>query len=864
MSTLRTNNLQNPDSGDVNLQLTQDGGAVFVGLVTTNSLNVNGNVTIGGTITYEDVTNIDSIGIITARSGIIGDLTGNVTGDIVGNLAGTTTIAGISSEISDTAVDIFVYDTSKDSDGGAWRKRTQHTSWYNETLNTATRGSRREFPAVAVLVLEGTKLTIYDGDDPDLPMWMVFDRASSAGWTPNTTNILGVSYSTFTSISMLNGIFAMGADYASDNSNGVLIKVSFAEDTGYFHGIQSVSASYPAGGFGRYRGSIAERDSGKGHVNINDTDKIVNVHVNDVAMTVLPNAPVDDATGLPVPTIVVATDGGASVIKDDGNVYDDTDATALGSVDFNDDYRIISTRKATGSAAVRFFISKRIDTVSSDTAWLYEYYTGNFASGYPRLRSEDTGAGITLGLKGDTSVRGSNIGFTLWDVNSNQIGPNEYSTNSLLCGISTDFNTGWMHGDIKGAFLSDTDATNVTGTELVTNGTFDSDISGWTDNSGSGSSISWSSGTIYLDGAVAYAKADQQITTVAGKTYVMSAEVSGQGGAETSQIWAGTAVNTSDLGFTVSSAAYNGVMTLTFTATTTTTWIRLYTGWNTYFDNVSVRLAEEDRSVNNKGLQVFGTVNKTAVAGSGDTAAELVAYSGFSDGDYLKQPHNTSLEFGTGNFSCTVWFKSSTTDTSNYKGLVYLNRNGSIGEGFQILLSPSNGLYFYVYGPSNDFSGVYHNGYNDGNWHQISVSSTGTQQKVYIDGVLKETGNITTGSITDTNSELFVGKWYGNTSDAFYWRGSIALLRISGSIPSPEQIKKIYEDEKVLFQENAACTLHGSSDAVTALAYDEVNDLLHVGTSSGRSDFNGLRRINNTTTAVTTAISAYDGLIAAQ
>ena len=28
------------------------------------------NVTIGGTLTYEDVTNIDSIGIITARAGI--------------------------------------------------------------------------------------------------------------------------------------------------------------------------------------------------------------------------------------------------------------------------------------------------------------------------------------------------------------------------------------------------------------------------------------------------------------------------------------------------------------------------------------------------------------------------------------------------------------------------------------------------------------------------------------------------------------------------------------------------------------------------------------------------------------------------
>jgi hypothetical protein len=74
-----------------------------------------------------------------------------------------------------TAVDVFVYDTSKDSDGGAWRKRTQNTSWYNETLDTATRGSRKEFPAVTVIVAEAAKVTIYDGDDPALPMWMVFN-----------------------------------------------------------------------------------------------------------------------------------------------------------------------------------------------------------------------------------------------------------------------------------------------------------------------------------------------------------------------------------------------------------------------------------------------------------------------------------------------------------------------------------------------------------------------------------------------------------------------------------------------------------------------------------------------------------------
>ena len=95
-------------------------------------------------------------------------------------------------------------------------------------------------------------------------------------------------------------------------------------------------------------------------------------------------------------------------------------------------------------------------------------------------------------------------------------------------------------------------------------------------------------------------------------------------------------------------------------------------------------------------------------------------------------------------------------------------------------------------------------------------------------------------------------------------QAKFALMRFSKSIPSAAQVKKIYNDEKHLYQENAKATLYGSSDAVTALAYDEDTELLHVGTSAGRSDFQGLRRINNTTTAVTTAISASDDLIAEQ
>jgi hypothetical protein len=46
---------------------------IIVGSVTGTTATFSGNVSVGGTLTYEDVTNIDSVGIITARAGIVAD-----------------------------------------------------------------------------------------------------------------------------------------------------------------------------------------------------------------------------------------------------------------------------------------------------------------------------------------------------------------------------------------------------------------------------------------------------------------------------------------------------------------------------------------------------------------------------------------------------------------------------------------------------------------------------------------------------------------------------------------------------------------------------------------------------------------------
>ena len=51
--------------------VTLDGVAVINNESIGGNLTVTGNATIGGVLTYEDVTNVDSVGLITARNGVV-------------------------------------------------------------------------------------------------------------------------------------------------------------------------------------------------------------------------------------------------------------------------------------------------------------------------------------------------------------------------------------------------------------------------------------------------------------------------------------------------------------------------------------------------------------------------------------------------------------------------------------------------------------------------------------------------------------------------------------------------------------------------------------------------------------------------
>tara|TARA_B100000579_G_scaffold28895_1_gene20278 strand:- start:2994 stop:5378 length:2385 start_codon:yes stop_codon:yes gene_type:complete len=767
---------------------------------------------------------------------------------------GEINIDEIKAKTADTAVDVFVYDTRKDSDGGAWRKRTSHTSWYNEGVSQQ-RGARKEFPAVAILVAYNNGLIIYDGDDPNLPMWMEIWQYQNN--SSGNTNWWGGSGNA-TSVAAINGTVVLGG--------------SGTRNLHFINDRMSLFYTAASGNYTQF-GGISDRNIAYTSWSASDEyyAQLLNAGVNDVAMTILPNAPIDANTGLPIPTIAVATDGGLSIINHSVEVFHytrsgGTEFTGSVAFDENNDLIVSWGTVAAGWRHISRFTEPFATDTSFDTGQGYlatDLGLGGSAAGGSSgaVKISNNGRAFAIDYDGKVSDR-----LGLLDLVDGS------TSKSLGAFIDSSANSGWCVGDITRAWLCSTDTTNVTGSQKITNGTFDSNVNNWT-NASNGTKSHVSGQLRVTSGAGGYASVYQAVTLVVGTRYTVEGYVH-----------AGTALNGAEMFISTSTAVNSGSASgaselvpygnwksihITFTATATTMYVhcqpRAYNA-NEYssFDNVSLREAEDDMSINKKGICVYGTVPKQVVA----SGAELVSYGPFSNSNYLDQLFDEDFEYGTGDFSVSLWFKTTGTGIETFlrKGIggsdygafeAYMHTDGGAGR-IRFVLKDNDGSSYTICQSAQS-------GWNDGYWHHYVGVRQGALLRLYLDGRLNNSAETdVTHSVAwaSMSSHLTVGRSSSAANPAT--NTYLTLVKIAGDAPTDDQVKKIYNDEKSLFEPNAKCTLYGSSNTITAVAYDDSTDTVYAGTSAGRSDFSGLTRINNTTTAVTTAIAVSNELVAEQ
>jgi hypothetical protein len=199
----------------------------------------------------------------------------------------------------------------------------------------------------------------------------------------------------------------------------------------------------------------------------------------------------------------------------------------------------------------------------------------------------------------------------------------------------------------------------VIGDELVTNGTFDTGVSGWTADADG--SIAWDAGTLKYTGAAAgptYMDASQTITTVAGRVYRLSFEVTAL--SPTNEIRCNVTGTSS-----VASVLGTGVAVGYFTATQVSTLVQFgivggLAGETFNIDNISVREIDPLAvSIQMEGRMTYAD----------EGAFPQYTFFYWASGEYIK----ADLDTGSSRTGRVLFysFDGSTVDTVSSSGSAY-------------------------------------------------------------------------------------------------------------------------------------------------------------------------------------------------
>ncbi len=683
----------------------------------------------------------------------------------------------IKATTSDTATCIFIYDTTQDSDGGAWRKKCSTQSWFTEAPNEH-RGQRKDFPSLAVIVGNNNQeITIYDGDDPNLPMFIRFSGNNA------------ILYNNPTCVTAINGCLYVGqASYG-------LARYNFIGDS-----IGRFRSSASSRGYKGPDRTIAGRINSVHSVNIDikpfDIGTLQSNNVNDVYAAVVPGAPVDEDTGLARPYVVVHTSSGINVIKDNG-------------------IHITGVNHGYPS-------SLKIGIIPEQEAFLAHHNGATSGQTIDVISLRDQ-----FRLKGVNPDDFAGLGYLM----SN----NTYKTRA----------TG------SSQRVEPVHATNGGGNNVGRYYGYGND--GYFNPPAPFKWDSWGSACRNL-----LHKEDALLMGTSNKGIVRICE---------------------------HHENLQGALRLWQTTTACTGWMH-GNSVGSYAGNATGQTGTSTGSIGDLSQEgndatITGTLSYAPVA----EGADLLKWAGFSSSSYARATETHDLG-NSANVCMMGWFK--TTYTGNYQYLCSL-RDSSSTHAMGLALHTTGGHpYFY----DSSGHGIYQantlNDIRDGQWHHICgtrENRNGTAVKtIYVDGKMEaQASGIQTINMRNTN-HFNIGFYSGDGTTISYPMGNggtsdeygIALVKFSGgeqvgsvdgynaSVPTEQQVRKIFQEERKLFYPNAKCTLYGSSSTVVAQDFDDSTGTYYVGTSSGRSDFRGLVRINNTTTAVTTAIAARRGLVVEQ
>ena len=181
---------------------------------------------------------------------------------------------------------------------------------------------------------------------------------------------------------------------------------------------------------------------------------------------------------------------------------------------------------------------------------------------------------------------------------------------------------------------------------------------------------------------------------------------------------------------------------------------------------------------NNDGI-IYGA---TLAAGR---VGQALSFDGGND--YIKIPDSPSLNFGTNDFSVSVWVNTLQTVTEQWP-VVILKRDGN--SGYVIVLQDGHAKW-EAHSEGIQYEILSINPINDGEWHHIAGVKSGTTLELFIDGVSQ--GTVPCGlDIISNIQPLYIGSVDGQSWSLF--EGRIDEEIIYNRALNASEINEHYED----------------------------------------------------------------------
>lgn len=246
-----------------------------------------------------------------------------------------------------------------------------------------------------------------------------------------------------------------------------------------------------------------------------------------------------------------------------------------------------------------------------------------------------------------------------------------------------------------------------------------------------------------------------------------------------------------------------------------------------------------DHTINSNDLDVTGTISRVAA----DTDTEAVFYTGFETIDYISQPTNTDLDFGTADFYISFTLDLRVTFTAAHPDSTIVDRGSGGG------MNRMHVYYSHLYGRigvelndgTNDTSIEYTGGTDwTGTPHIViarvahaSVPSL-DELRIYVDNVLVATTTTTLPTNISISSPLMIGLTFNST----YPSGiPISRVMVFNETVNSEIVADLYSRESLLFKKGARQTLQGTSNQVNSGSYNPQSGSVACATPDGTTFF---------------------------